>query len=290
MRIDALLLIVCALLFVLASAQPAIGTCERFAGQPAVCADLIDYIVWVPPNVTQQLIAISLSLNLGLINLLPGDCARATLKSACSQAFRKCSSVGLPLPLCPNYCTETNALCAAAGAAQNCSADDPAFSPAPLWTTVALVGPPEACAYANASDMVPLNCPYPFIFNPKKQECNMKCPPTGLDNEDQQHTTWVTSWVLAVLSLVGCLLHIPPMALQYRPNTSGYALWWFVCQVIGNIGILSGRWKPWKEFLCKDEFTFRTADTFYCGVSAVFNYNGYLGSTIWIVAIMYKRM
>lgn len=278
-----------AALLSLVSAQ---AICEPFAGNPPVCADLIDYPVWVPPNFTQAFLAASLNQNLGLINLLPGDCARATLRSACSQAFRKCGSIGLPLPLCPSFCTQANQVCGAI-APQNCSADDPVISavvgqPVPLYAPSALVGPPEACAFANASDTVQLDCPYPFLFNKDRNECNMKCPPTGLDNEGQQHASYVTVWVLAVLSLVGCLLHIPPMAIQYRPNTSGYALWWFVCQVIGNLGILSGRWKPWEEFLCKDRFTIRTADTFYCGVSAVFNYNGYLGSTLWIAFIMYK--
>lgn len=180
-------------------------------------------------------------------------------------------------------------MCAGTDVSFNCS-DTDAATGGPLWlyeSPSISNGPPDACQIANASTPL-ISCPYPFIWHPEKESCLMKCPPVGLDNEKQQYTVWVTAWVLSTLSLIGCLFHIPPMILQYRGSAGGYALWWFVCQAFGNLGILCGHWQPWDEFLCRDKWNIRNGDSFYCGLSFLFNYFGYLNSTLWVVFIMYR--
>lgn len=97
-------------------------SCEKFGGKPAVCADFIDYDIWVASVFTQETqIELAINSTKSLTTQIPSDCRQTALEFICKSIFQKCQKVDkdfLPVPFyygqipCPSLCNRFNTQCA----------------------------------------------------------------------------------------------------------------------------------------------------------------------------------
>ena len=262
-------------------------TCQPFAGEPELCRGLVGYSVWVPPGLTQAGLSSAL-LSSGVIAsaLLPGECARAAARSACSQTFRACGDDGLPLPLCLDYCQQYAPICGAQ--IFNCSAPDLVFAPLGLWQQETnRTGVPQQCVIANQTNR-DVSCPLPFITNPLLDQCSIKCPPTGLDDSHINGLTKKFAIIGGSLSVVVSAFLLPYLAwCNFGVERSNMFEMWLSI-FISSVGDVVPKWQTDKEIMCEDDWTLRRRDSSSCLFTSFTGYWARQAVTYWGMINMYR--
>lgn len=267
-------------------------TCEPFAGSPSVCSGLIGYPVWLPPGTTQAELARQFVSSGALASsLLPGECARASAVSICSQFFRACGTDGSPLPLCGDFCDLGASVCGPAGAQTfNCTAAMDFARPGERlwqWFTNGTAFP-DSCAVANASTPV-IDCPTPFIPNGATDQCTIKCPPTGLDDESVNDKTIKIAIVGGSLSIFCALALLPYLAwvASTRKNTNYMFNVWLTI-LISAIGDVVPKWLSVHEIMCSDPYTLRRRDSTSCLFTSFTGIWSRQATAYWTMFAMYR--
>jgi hypothetical protein len=181
--------------------------CEKFRGEPKVCANFIDYDVWVASIFTQDTqIELAINSTISLTAQIPSDCRQTALEFICKSIFQRCETIDkdfLPVPFnygqppCPSLCNQFNNQCAqlfalgSGSATTTCSSSDKqtlfygnkSFTvgcvesvlrkPAPLFSCDKWLKAPTRCAPFVGDDI--------YVFSPFSQEAMINLTTTYLD-------------------------------------------------------------------------------------------------------------
>lgn len=190
-------------------------SCEKFRGEPKVCASFIDYDVWVASAFTQDdQIKLATTSTQSLTAQIPSDCRQTALEFICKSIFQRCQKIDkdfLPVPFyygqppCPSLCNRFNNQCAqlfalgSGSATTTCSTSDKTIysygnktftvdcvdtvlpKPSPLFTCDRWLKEPSRCDSYIGENI--------YVFSPFPQDVMINLTITYLDILDQVSDT-----------------------------------------------------------------------------------------------------
>eukprot|EP00013_Stygamoeba_regulata_P008443 CAMPEP_0177672044 /NCGR_PEP_ID=MMETSP0447-20121125/25089_1 /TAXON_ID=0 /ORGANISM="Stygamoeba regulata, Strain BSH-02190019" /LENGTH=540 /DNA_ID=CAMNT_0019179601 /DNA_START=363 /DNA_END=1985 /DNA_ORIENTATION=+ len=287
------------------------GTCQAWAGEPALCRPYLRWhadqrspvpLVFVPGGGATQagMAALVHTLLDPMLRAAPAPCRKAATQLVCLSVFPACAdtailpdaaadnttTTALPRAVCRSVCESVNHHC---GAVVDCdqAGGQPLYPPAATAHTTTANTTLLVPCYADASvpPRVPEpNCPTLFIYSQTYDTCMPSCPEAYITITDtelrvQRIVILAASCFVLLIFMVGIVPWIIAKEKHRFPHYGPALI--YVSIIFINFAVLHTSSPDPHHFICENETDIRSRDYYPCRFQAIVFMAGILASAGW---------